>query len=626
MVPVSVRNLLYRNRTVVEAGASRFRPPLLRAALATGAGLLALVAFWNAKNAAGSGVDGLPLVMVWAAGIGLAVFAFRGSARGSAPSDRLPVTRGEAFLLAAVTATGAALRLYRIGEIPRVLDGDEGWLGLNAMNAARTLRPFATLQSIGGIYFRLVGWFLDTFGVTPAALRLPSAIGGTLAILATYLLARELFGRRPALLAAALLALSHAAIQYSRIASVIYTQGCWLAPLAAWLFVTGLRRESARRMAACGAVVAIHLAVYVDAALTAGFLVLFMAALAAFSRGRLPGLRRGAAVAAGVFLLAALPELVFAARRPRSFFERFSADGTLQNGWLQREARARGVSPAAIEAERVRHAYAALVTEPATVGNYGIPRPLLSPITATLLPAGLVLLVVRGARRRDPWSLFLPLQFAALTVAVGAFALPPESDAYRMTVAFPYVMILSGFAMDFGIRLLSRVTPGAAARLGVPACVLLTVFSINFRLYYGDYAGNCLFTTADADRFAYYLGQYARDLPPDTSVYLLCDDTLRYGTHYSVDFLMGRRSVVNWREDVSTLTIPPKTALVAVPRREDELEAWARKHPGGRYLREHHCDDLILVAYIPPDSAALASAPSRQTRETSGVEGAAGSP
>jgi 4-amino-4-deoxy-L-arabinose transferase-like glycosyltransferase len=62
----------------------------------------------------------------------------------------------------------------------------------------------------------VLGTFTRLFGETTEALRLQAAIFGTLSILAAYALTRLLWGRRPALIAAALLATYHFHIHFSR--------------------------------------------------------------------------------------------------------------------------------------------------------------------------------------------------------------------------------------------------------------------------------------------------------------------------------------------------------------------------------------------------------------------------
>jgi hypothetical protein len=76
---------------------------------------------------------------------------------------------------------------YKLGVIPRILNGDEGWLGVNAYS-----------------------------------LRLLPAIGGTLAIPAIYLLGRQISNHRIGLIAAILLAFSQTHIHFSRTAAVAY--------------------------------------------------------------------------------------------------------------------------------------------------------------------------------------------------------------------------------------------------------------------------------------------------------------------------------------------------------------------------------------------------------------------
>jgi len=107
------------------------------------------------------------------------------------------------WILLVILILAALLRLYRLGEVPPSLTWDETALGYNAYSILRTGKDeygqFLPLifKSFGdykpGLYVYLEAPFVWLLGLTELAVRLPSAILGSLGVLGMYLLAKELF-------------------------------------------------------------------------------------------------------------------------------------------------------------------------------------------------------------------------------------------------------------------------------------------------------------------------------------------------------------------------------------------------------------------------------------------------
>lgn len=125
------------------------------------------------------------------------------------------------------------LRFYKLAEVPHGIAWDEAAIAYNGFaifNTRRdewlqklpiTFRSFGDYKAPFAIYES--GFFTALFGMNLWAVRLPFAIYGVLAVLATYLLFKELFYKHEnrekwALLAAFILATSPWHIHYSRVA------------------------------------------------------------------------------------------------------------------------------------------------------------------------------------------------------------------------------------------------------------------------------------------------------------------------------------------------------------------------------------------------------------------------
>jgi hypothetical protein len=295
--------------------------------------------------------------------------------------------------------------------------------------------------------------------------------------------------------------------------------------------------------------------------------------------------------------LTALPQVVYAIQNPGEFFSRLNADGTFQSGWMTNTMAATGQNAVQILAGRVIHVLLSLNHFPA-FDFYGARIPVLDVMTATLAILGLGYALWRT---RDIHYLLLNGYFWALILAIGIFSIPPSADSYRVLVALPAVVLLAALGFDQLLDALRFNEAGRTlARSTIMLCVLLAILSLNFRAYYVDFAQRCRYGGDPSTRFASYLGNYLHSLDRETTVYLLSDDVLRYGTHTSVDFLSQNVPVTNVPESVDGLSLGPRLVLVAVPSRIGELEAWAAEHPGGSLHRESDCESPMLLAYQLP--------------------------
>jgi predicted membrane-bound mannosyltransferase len=513
--------------------------------------------------------------------------------------DWLKAHRTELIGIGLVTLLGLALRMYLLGQLPRVIDGDEGLHGVFALTTSRgnLSNPFSLFANIGSIYLHAINLSLSMFGQTPFALRLLPALIGSLAVPATYLLARQLFNQRIALFSALLLAVSHAHLHFSRIASVPYIAATFFVPLELFLFSRALMRRSSFSAALGGIVLAIHFSVYLTAQVVIAFLVIFLVILVVTRQPVIRQSWRQVLLFASCAVIIALPQLAYNASNPDQFLARLNADGVFQSGWLASEMAVTGHSSVQILTDRVTHVFLALIVYP-IIDFYNTPLPVLPTITAGLFLIGLVLALVRT---RDWRYLLLNGYFWSLLITIGLFAIPASADAYRMLAALPAIMILAALGLD---QILISLQLDLPSRRGVRVGLLIPLFVAMLLLtthaYFDDFAGRCQFGGDLGTRFASYFGNYLRQLDRETTVYLLSSQEARYGVHRSVDFLSKGMPVTNVEGPVSDIVKDPNTVVVTSPARADELRAWARANPGGSLHYEYDCDKLILVAYHLP--------------------------
>ncbi len=133
------------------------------------------------------------------------------------------------YLISFIVLIAILLRFYQLGNVPISPDWDEASLGYNAYSILMTghdeygkfLPP--VIESFGdykpALYSYLAIPSIAMFGLSVFAVRLPGAIMGVVAVIATYFLVDELFKRKKlALLSSFFLAISPWSLQFSRVA------------------------------------------------------------------------------------------------------------------------------------------------------------------------------------------------------------------------------------------------------------------------------------------------------------------------------------------------------------------------------------------------------------------------
>ncbi len=297
------------------AALNRVQIPQERALLLLALAFGGLAVFTMLTFLYGSETVYTPVLIFWAAS-GLSYLAAWGGGWSFSLTglwNWLKRHQAEWLALLVIFGLGLGLRMYELGELPKVIDGDEGRVGLNVLSTREMplANPFALWENFGALYMQAMYLSVKTFGQNPFALRLLPALGGSLAIPSVYLLGRRLAGHRVGLISAFLLATSHTHIHFSRISSVAYIQGTWLVPLELYFLVSGLQKKSARRAAIAGVLLAVHYSVYLTAQMMTGILLVYTLLLFLFQRAWFLTVRRQFAAFWGGLFLMLLPEFTY---------------------------------------------------------------------------------------------------------------------------------------------------------------------------------------------------------------------------------------------------------------------------------------------------------------------------
>ncbi len=122
-------------------------------------------------------------------------------------------------LIAGITLLAALLRFPLLGRLPPGLYHDEAINGLDALRVLEGATPvfFAANNGREPLFIYLIAGSIAVLGRSVLAIRLVSAVLGTLTVPATYFMSRRLFDRRVGLLAATITAVTVWPINLSRV-------------------------------------------------------------------------------------------------------------------------------------------------------------------------------------------------------------------------------------------------------------------------------------------------------------------------------------------------------------------------------------------------------------------------
>ncbi|MBV7338422.1 glycosyltransferase family 39 protein [Chloroflexi bacterium TSY] len=178
--------------------------------------------------------------------------------------NRLDLVAIGTILIAALV-----LRVYKLESAPFALHNDEAVMGIKTLalikNPTVKIYLFDEFSTTNLWYYILSGG-IRLFGQTVAALRVPSAIIGTLTILPVYLMARLLFSQRIAIIATVLLATYHFHIHMSRLAVNNVTDP-FFGTLIFSALIIGLRTKRREFLGLAGVLIGLSLHFYTGARL-----------------------------------------------------------------------------------------------------------------------------------------------------------------------------------------------------------------------------------------------------------------------------------------------------------------------------------------------------------------------
>jgi len=348
--------------------------------------------------------------------------------------------RLEHLLVVALVLFAFALRFYRIAEQPLGVWYDEADNGLWArlMMQDATYRPvYVESTNLPAHFLYLVVASFRLFGEGIVALRLVTALFGTLTVWATYLLARELYGVRMGLAAGFIMAVAHWDVNFSRLAMHGISTPFFIVMVAYWL-VRGLRSGRYVHFGLAGVALGLSLCFYVPNRLYPFVLVFLFAHLLITQRGFFRRYYRQALLLVLAALIAFAPVALFIVKWPNVFFARTKTTSIFKDKTPQEAL-------VALRQNAVKHLLMFNYRGDGN-GRHNLPgEPMLDFVTSVFFVLGLAYCLYRW---RDPWCAFLLVGFAAM-LSGGVFSLDfeaPQSLRAIGTLAFAHLIAFAALA------------------------------------------------------------------------------------------------------------------------------------------------------------------------------------
>ncbi len=549
--------------------------------------------------------EGCFLLGLWAGAVllflGATVSWPRAAAWWRSLPARLRASWWEVSAVALVTAVAAAARLVALDRIPYILGGDEASMGREALNVlrGRLTNPFATgWFSHPTLFFYLLAASLRWPGGLVSGLRLVPALAGVLTVPALYLLVRELFGRRVALLAAGYLACYHYAIHYSRLA-LNNNLDPLFASLGFYALLIGLRTRRPVAFALAGVLLGVGQYFYMGARVVVIIAVAFVAWAAWSEDGSWRAWRGNLLLTVGGFLLAGWPLLLFFARHPRDFAARINQLGIFQSGWLVSEAAKLQRSQLSLLWQQFTRTVLAFHYYPDPAPFYRPGVPLLDSLSAVLFTFGLVYTM---ASLRQRGSKLMALWFWGVLLFGGVLMEnPPSSQRLLLSVVPVSTFVALGLS----------VLVGAGERIGrwrsfsvwlLLGLAVVVLGQRSLRFYFGPYTSARVYPGLNTE-VGHRMGLYLRELGPEYH-YFFFGPPRMYAGFPSLLYLapdVEGEDVYELPGDPGDWERPGKRPVfLFLPERLGELDAVRSWFPGGE-VKEFRQDSgaLLFVTYVP---------------------------
>ncbi len=501
--------------------------------------------------------------------------------------------------IAALCLASLLLRLPKLDTLIPFVHGDEAACGIYGRLFNNGHAPLLSIGWYGlpMLSYAIPGLGLRLFGDTLHGLRLTNVCIGTCGIVLTYLLGRELFGRRAALLAGATLTLAFLDIDLSR-DGIHYIQAPTAITLSLYLLARWLRRGGVVMPLLGGMSLAISLQVYFSARIVFPIVIALLLLVALFD----PALRRvrlhGVPWVVLGCVIAVLPLIALFRANPGSFAERqdqVSILKALPDPAALAALGYSGQSALTIIWTQVVATLSTFYGRGDASTQIGWTGSMIDTVSALLLPFALTLCIARA--RRWPYALCL-LWFCAV-LAAGILTIDPPWWP-RLMAMLPAIALMLGATLDAATGWAARRTGRPLGALAGLAVLLAMVAIVNMRVMFVEYPAA---SQSVPRRESTIVGLFLARVQGAGQTILVSDGffDLQYEP---IKFLAPRADgcTVQPNQTLSACAaMPSPRVYIFLPGRVKDLQTVRQARPGGRVVSLGDAS-VPMFAYLPPPS------------------------
>jgi 4-amino-4-deoxy-L-arabinose transferase-like glycosyltransferase len=515
----------------------------------------------------------------------------------------------ELQMVAGLTLIATALRLPGLEHIPGGIHGDEGEFAVRALEVTQGGGPPPFGIALFGdpaLYVYLLAPFVALLGATMEAVRLPSVLVGVATVPILYGLARDLFGRGVATIAALLLAVSAVHIHFSRLAvNVVWVP--FFACLSLWFLKRGLDRRDELSLLLAGITAGLGVYSQFGARLTTLVLVLVLAGHLAAAPRAWREWARAAMVTGLGGLLALAPLLAYLSTDPDALTRHVERRAIWEH-WDDLAGRY-GTVPSdklGIIIEQARRTVGAFVSRPDPLEGAQfytfMDAPLLSRILGPLALLGLLALCLR---LRRPEARLVLIWFA-VPVVLASVLTDVAGQSHRLIHPLLPALIAAALVLD-GIRQLAFSRLSRPAALAVVLLVVLATMLPGLRDTY-RYFQTEVTARYDSDGTA-----QARCLEalPDGTLALVLGAPRMYARHGPSRYLghdIERVDIADPARDLPVDANGRPLVVLVHERLIDELPKVLRAYPDAAVAEIERPEDVrVLTVVAPPSDGVISS-------------------
>jgi 4-amino-4-deoxy-L-arabinose transferase-like glycosyltransferase len=515
--------------------------------------------------------------------------------------DKIKAKRMEILMLLIVLLIAFALRTIGLSEHPYPWSGDEASIGSEAIHIlnGEVTNFFETGWSSQPNWSFVPTAFTEIiFGQNILAVRVTSVVAGTLAVLFTYLAARELFNPAIALMAGAFLATLPYNVHFSRV-GVNNVVDSFMSALIFWLLARGLNKDDPRYYYTAGAVAGLCIYTYAGTRLALILAVVTLIFLVIRQRGYLTSHWRHLAAFLVAAAVSASPQAAFFARHPNIFIGRLGQEGILFNGWLTQQAASTGKSIWEILFNQFTRTTMVFIASAAPGNFFNSPDPYLTVFGSILFLLGMGYTL---AYLFEPRHFILLIWFWGVVLFGGILTLNPPANT-RLLMTSPAVAIFMALGTYKILEYLQK-SRAISERAVVP--IFLAVVSIisyqNINFYMVEYKDNMYFENANGE-YTMEVGLMANKMGKDFQIFVLGAPRV-YSSFPTFAFIAPDNPRADLSaESIPTLELPPdqKAGFFAIPENRLLLAEISQKYPGGEsgiVYRRVRPDEILFEYYI----------------------------